>query len=196
MCNVLLVTCNSDASSTNLRHAACDAISAIGRFERNCALRERHLYDGAVPTADKQTVGEIAASMKRGLAGKDEACTNLMMQEVRMADVVVIAAPVENGQLPRELSEWIAHLGLAARMPAHMAGMKSGEPSKVAIVVAENVGDGGPDPMRLTEICESLRTMLAPLGVADVALFEADAEGYPLRHGPLMLICSRSRALH
>jgi len=182
MCNVLLVTCNSDTSSTKLRHAACDAIATIGRIDRNYSLRERHLYEGAVPEGCDA----------RG-KGKDKACIDLMLQEVRVADVLVIAAPIDNGRLPPELSAWVAKLGLSARLPTRDV---QDAPHKVAIMIADRTGEIESDEGRLAELCEALRNLLAPLGISDVAVFEADAEGYPIRHAPLLLIVSRSSAIH
>ena len=197
MCNVLLVTCNSDSMTSNLRSTALDAIGVIGQAERNYRVRERHLYARAIPTLGENVIAALRTSpdQRSDAQWKAAACTDLLVHEVRAADVVVIAVPFENGGLPKELAEWSVHVGLAARC---FDGNQTGPQSrgKVAIVIAEIAGDDPSAGTRLSLLCEDLREHLSPLGVNEVVPFEAEANGYPLRRAPLMLVVSRSRSMH
>ena len=201
MSNVLLVTCNSDSTSNNLRHAAGDAIHAIEGSNGACWIRERHLYSRAMPAPGEATLAALATNPagRSPAQWKAAAFTDLLLQEVRTADVLVIAAPLENGCFPKELFAWSEHVALAAQfVPDDGPGPTRQNRNKIAIVVAETFGldngDGGDaDP---SAACNGLRERLKYVGVSDVALFEADADGYPLRQAPLMLIISRSALAH
>jgi len=117
MCNVLLVTCNSDSTTSNLRNTALDAVGVIRRAEGNFTLRERHLYARAIPELNDTIVAALRTNPDARSAAqwKAAACTDLLVQEVHAADVLVIAAPFANGRPPKELSDWGIHIGLAAR---------------------------------------------------------------------------------
>lgn len=198
MCNVLLVTCNSDSTTSNLRNTAMDAVGIIGRAEGGLTLRERHLYARAIPELTESVVAALRTNpdFRSAAQWKAAACTDLLVQEVHAADVLVIAAPFENGRAPKELSDWGIHLGLAARCFAgqHRAIPKT--PNKIAIVIAEADNVDIEAEASLTTLCGDLRDHLNPLGIGEVALFEADRGGYPLRSAQLMLVVSRSRSVH
>ena len=131
-------------------------------------------------------------SQRSAAQWKAVALTDMMLQETRLADVLLITAPFAGGALPGELSAWIAHVAAAAALapdkrPKHCAL----HDTKVALVVVDRGKDaGGPCP-DLAPLRAGLLEKLAPLGVRDVVLFEADADGYPLRHAPVLLIVSR-----
>jgi FMN-dependent NADH-azoreductase len=198
MCNVLLVTCNSDSATNNLRSTALDAIGVIGRAEGGFTLRERHLYARAIPELSETVVTALRTNPDRRSAEqwKAAACSDLLVQEVHAADVLVIAAPFENGRPPKELSDWGIHIGLAARCFSGRHQSVSRMASKLAIVIAEAHVSEPETEASLTMLCGDLRDYLRPLGVSEVALFEADRAGYPLRSAQLMLVVSRSRAVH
>lgn len=197
MCNVLLITCNSDASSGNLKRSAGDAIGVIGRLDKGSMLRERHLYGGAVPVLSEAatTALRTAPSQRSASQWQLAAATEMLLREVRQADVLLIAVPLESGgALPKELVEWGVHIGLAGScaLPDVRQPAKN---YKLAIVIAEaGAGTAGAD--NLAHVTRSLEALLAPLGVSEVVLFEADADGYPIRQAALMPIVSRSIAVH
>jgi FMN-dependent NADH-azoreductase len=197
--NVLLVTCSADATTENLRRGACDALHAIGQCGGGGTVRERHLYSHAIPAlADNVALALMTAPKRRSAAQwKAAAFTDLLLAEARSSDVFVIVAPLRNGRLPIELKEWIEHVGSAAELATNLTPNHPG-PGKVAIVIAETLdaSDGHSRETDFSDICNELRAWLKPVGVVDVALFEADADGYPLRQAPLMLIVSRSASIH
>jgi FMN-dependent NADH-azoreductase len=197
MCNVLLITCNSDASSGNLKRSAGDAIGVIGRLDRGSALRERHLYGGAIPALSEvvTTALRTAPSHRSASQWQAAAATDMLLREVRLADVLLIAVPLENGgALPKELVEWGEHVGRAGCC-ALLDVRPPIKNHKLAIVIAEaGAGTAGAD--NLAPVTRSLEALLAPLGVDEVVLFEADADGYPIRQAALMPIVSRSIAVH
>ena len=198
MCRVLLVTCNSDSTTSNLRSTALDAIGVIGRSEGGFTLRERHLYARAIPELNETVVAALRTNPNYRSAEqwKAAACTDLLVQEVHTADVLVIAAPFENGRPPKELSDWGIHIGLAARCFTGEQNAVPKTPNKIAIVIAEGHVSEPDVEASLTTLCGDLRDHLKPLGVSEVALFEADRAGYPLRSAQLVLVVSRSRSVH
>jgi len=198
MCKVLLVTCNSDSTTSNLRSTALDAVGIIGRAEGGFSLRERHLYARAIPDLSETVVAALRTNpdYRSAEQWKAAACSDLLVQEVHGADVLVIAAPFENGRPPKELSDWGIHIGLAARCFTGQHKAVPRIPNKIAIVIAEGTNSEPETEAGLTTLCGDLRDYLKPLGVSEVALFEADRSGYPLRSAQLMLVISRSRSVH
>jgi FMN-dependent NADH-azoreductase len=200
MSNVLLVTCNSESTTSNLRHAAGDAIHAIEGSRGGCWIRERHLYSRALPAFGEAAATALTTSPEQRSAAQWKAASfiDLLLQEARAADVLVIAAPLENGHFPKELLAWSELVAHAAQsIPRARQRPFVPSQSKVAIVIAEQLGLEDEDEERdLTTLCDGLRQRLHHIGVSDIALFEADAEGYPLRQAPLMLIVSRSALAH
>ncbi len=201
MCNVLLVTCSADATTDSLLRAAGDAISVIGQFDRYCTFRERHLYRGSIPSLGESAMAALKTNPKRRSAAqwKAAACSDLLLHEVRSADVLVIAAALDGGDFPTELSEWSEHVGRATELVADQRALTLGlPPPKIAIVFAQSSSapDEKLDNPHALAACDELRERLTHIGVTDVAIFEPDADGYPLRQAPLMLLVSRSALLH
>jgi FMN-dependent NADH-azoreductase len=202
MCNVLLITCNSDASSGNLKRSTGDAIGVIGRLDKGSVLRERHLYGGAIPVLSEAVTAALRTDPRRRSASQWQlaAATDMLLREARLADVLVIALPLETGgALPRELVEWGVHVGLAgsgALLDAKQPARNHAKNLKLAIVIAEALEAGTAGADNLAHVTRSLEALLAPLGVDEVVLFEADADGYPIRQATLMPIVSRSIAVH
>ena len=198
MCKVLLVTCNSESTTNNLRSTALDAVGVIGRAQGGFTLRERHLYARAIPELNDAVVAALRTKPQARSAAqwKAVACTDLLVQEVNTADVLVIAAPFENGRAPKELSDWGIHIGLAARCFSGQQMSLPAAQGKVAIVIAEGASTEPETEAVMATLCGDLRDHLRPVGVNEVALFEADPSGYPLRSAQLMLLVSRSRSVH
>jgi FMN-dependent NADH-azoreductase len=192
MSNVLLVTCSADSTSHNLRRTAAEAIHVIDHAHSGCSVRERHLYCRALPEFGADVVAALMTPPQHRTPPQWRAAafTDLLLQEARVCDVLVIAAAIEDGRLPKELLTWSEHVAQAAQFVADPRRHPAA--TKTAILISETRGPGGD----LAHLCEGLRNRLKPIGVDDVALFEADAEGYPLKQAPLMLVVSRSALLH
>ncbi len=158
MCKVLLVTCNSDSTTNNLRSAALDAIGTIGRTEGGFTLRERHLYARAIPELSETVVAALRTNpdYRSAAQWKAAACTDLLVQEVHAADVLVIAAPFENGRAPKELSDWGIHIGLASRCFTGQHQTVPKTSSKVAIVIAEGTNGESETHAGVATLCGDL----------------------------------------
>ena len=185
---VLLVTCNSESMTRNLRRSAADAVDAMRRFDPGCSVRERHLYPNAVSKFGLDQASALATAPRRRTPAqwKAAALSELLLGEVRMSDTLVIAAPLIDGTVPAEILDWSEHLARAARTDGSYLSRRRG---KLAIVVVEDRNRGADASAK--EVCNTLHRYLKDVGIADVVLVEADADGYPLRQGPLLMIASR-----
>jgi len=190
MSSVLLVTCNTETTTRSLRRSAADVIHALRQWDQGCLVRERHLYRGAVPKFDPNMATALAISPQARTEAqwKTVALSELLLAEVRASDFLVIVAPLDQGALPPEILAWSEHVGCAAKADAVGRKIHSW-PNKIAIVVGEH-------PIESADwsadcVCRTLRTSLAQAGVADVALMEADPDGYPLRAAPIMLLVAK-----
>jgi len=190
MSSILLVTCNSETTTGNLRRSAADVIHALRQWDHGCMVRERHLYRGAVPKFDSNVAASLAISPQARTEAqwKTVALSELLLSEVRASDFLVIAARLDQDSLPPEILDWSEHMGHAAAVDAVERKIHPWH-NKIAIVVAERpIGNAERSP---NGVCESLRASLAQAGVAEVALMEADPDGYPLRAAPIMLLVAR-----
>ena len=177
MCNILLVTCSSDATPNTLRCAAGDAIATIGQIDASLSVRERHLYP--------QVSANVSATRN-----------DLLLQEIRAADVDLIEAPVTEGHLPAELVYWSANLERAALWAARERSVPAPRPKLAIVVAAAARGDEtSPEDIDLPALAAELRARLKPAGISELALLEPDPRGYPLRRGALMLIIAQAPAL-
>ncbi len=194
MTNVLLVTCNSETTGTNLRRTTGDVIGTMRRTDPGLVVRERHLSPGAIPPIGSVVATALRTPVARRTAAQWKAVVllDVMLQEIRSADVLLITAPLADGELPAELAGWIAHVAEAARLaPDERRKHCALHDVKVALVVVEPRPGGEADCADLAPFRAALLASLAPLGVNDVVLFEADADGYPLRAATILLIVSR-----
>jgi len=190
MSGILLVTCNSETATGNLKRSAADVIHALRQCDRGCMVRERHLYRGAVPKFDSTVAASLAINPQARTEAqwKTVALSELLLSEVRASDFLVIAARLDQDALPPEILDWSEHVGRAAAVDAVERKIHHWH-NKIAIVVGERpMGHAEWSPDR---VCESLRASLAKAGVADVALMEADQDGYPLRAAPIILLVAR-----
>jgi hypothetical protein len=186
MCNILLVTCSTENATSTLKHAVGDAIAALHEYSRHCTIRERHLYEGAVPPLTDAALSALkTVPSRRSLEQcRATALSDILLKEVREADVLLLAAPMRAGVLPEELIHWCNHVGGAAEA-VHDRIIQT----KIAIFIVEAGQELEPDASRLAS---ALQIRLAPAGISEVALVEPGPDGYPIRHAPFMMIASRS----
>ena len=190
MSSILLVTCNSETTTGNLRRSAADVIHALRQWDHGCMVRERHLYRGAVPKFDSNMATALAMSPQARTEAqwKTAALSELLLSEVRASQFLVIAARLDQDGLPPEIIAWSEHVGCAAKADA--VGRKIHPwPNKIAIVVGDH--PTGSAEWSADSVCRTLRASLVQAGVADVALMEADPDGYPLRAAPIMLLVAK-----
>jgi FMN-dependent NADH-azoreductase len=190
MSNVLMVTCNSDTTSANLRRSGGDAIDALKQADPGVTVRERHLSARPLPAIDCSVADALRVRPSRRSAAqwRTVSLADMMLQETRLADVLLITAPLRSGRIPAELSAWMAHVGAAAKLaPDERHKHCATHDAKVALVVVDTDGAGA----GLSELRNELQTSLAPLGVREAVIFETDCRGYPLRSAPVLLIVSR-----
>lgn len=187
MSGVLLVTCNFEGTTQNLRRSTADAIHAVCQLDRGCTVRERHLYSNAVPRFGDDRAKALATDPRKRSAAEWKAATfsEMLLAEIRSSNILVISASLENGSLPDEILAWSEHVGAAALASPQRLDLTQ---NKTAIVVSERSACG---VANADTICATLHKSLRHAGVLDVASIEADSDGYPLRAGPIMLLASR-----
>jgi len=197
MCNVLLVTCNSDATAASLRDAASEAIHVVKQFHQDARVRERHLFDGAIPLLDLSTIEALKTCPTRRSAKqwKTAAVTDMLLYEARSADVLVIAVPLVGGCIPRELSHWVEHICLAGdAMPDNRTPAERSAQNKIAIVVIDSADPehdrsvGSDQLVQYDKLGEQLRA----IGVTESAHVRSDAHHIHLSQAARRLIATNS----
>ena len=197
MCNVLLVTCNSDDTNLSFRRAASAAIRAVRQFDYNAPVRERHLFSGAVPPLDRSTIDALKTSPNSRSAKqwKTASVTDMLLFEVRSADVFVITVPSVGGSIPKELKQWIEHVSLAAKATV---GDRSdaGNPAlhKIALLI---FAEGASIPDFSSDSADSLsyrniREQLRSIGVAQIIELRSGSHHIQLPHDVLKLISAHA----
>lgn len=189
MSGVLLVTCSSEATTQSLQRSTADAIHAICQLDRGCPVRERHLYATAVPKFGEHQAMALAKDPRKRSAAEWKAAmfSEMLLAEIRSSSFLVISTSLGSGGLPDEILAWSEHVGAAALISPQRSLVTQ---AKTAILItASSCLVANADT-----ICATLHHSLRHAGVRDVAAIEADANGYPLRAGPIMLLASRSAA--
>jgi FMN-dependent NADH-azoreductase len=188
MSRLLLVSSNLNGTGLKTRRLALRLIESLRRADPAIRVAERNLYADPIPSLPH---GTFAASLSELRPNESQlrarSRSDLLIAEVEAADIVVIAAPMQNFSVPSTLKAWIDHVARAGRTfrftPDGRAGLLTGK--RVFVVTARSAyfADG---LMSAHDHHEPyLRAVLRALGMEDVSfLYVEDQEQAPVLAGP------------
>lgn len=183
MTNILVVETSSRGDRSIGRLLTQELVSRLRLRDTECAVMVRDLAAHPLPYLGDTEVAAIYAAPAARTPAQREAIrlSDVLVDELLAADIVVIAAPMWNLGLPAVLKSWVDHVVRAGRTfhvgPDGPHGLASG---KKAYVVSTR-GTEMPEALAPTLDFQEryLRVILGYIGISDVAVIRADGLDHP-----------------
>ncbi|WP_068713700.1 FMN-dependent NADH-azoreductase [Vibrio tritonius] len=148
----------------------------IAKFDQE-QLTVRDLAANPLPVLDGSVIGAFGAAATGELAADQQAIvdlSNTLIEELKAADTVVIAAPMYNFTIPTQLKNWfdlIARAGVTFKYTEN--GVQGLIEGKKAVVITTRGGIHKDAPQDI--VTSYLKTILGFIGVTDVEFAYAEA---------------------
>ncbi|MCA2017869.1 FMN-dependent NADH-azoreductase [Vibrio tritonius] len=148
----------------------------IAKFDQE-QLTVRDLAANPLPVLDGSVIGAFGAAATGELAADQQAIVDLsnsLIEELKAADTVVIAAPMYNFTIPTQLKNWfdlIARAGVTFKYTEN--GVQGLIEGKKAVVITTRGGIHKDAPQDI--VTSYLKTILGFIGVTDVEFAYAEA---------------------
>jgi FMN-dependent NADH-azoreductase len=179
MANLLFVSSSLFGDGSQSRLIASEFIDRWRRSHPRTTVVERDLTADSIPHL---SLAVLAASMTpagtRSAADHEAAAlADALIEEVEVADVIVLAAPMYNFSIPSTLKAWIDHITRAGRTFRYGAAGAEGllKGRKVFIITGRGGIYSGDNPAKGMDFQEPyLRAMLGFLGLDDVTFIHVE----------------------
>jgi len=174
--NVLVVTSSARQSNSVTRHFAHEMLDELRHQHEHVNVRQRDVSIG-LPFVDEKWV---SASFTPEEQRTDEhkaalSISNNLVDELKLADVVLIAAPIYNFGVPASLKAWIDQIARVGLTFNHTENGPVGtlQNKKAYIVIAS--GRGGTQIGSEIDFASGyLRHVLGFIGISDVSIISAE----------------------
>ena len=172
--NVLLVTASAQQQGSVTRRFAAEMIEQLEVQHGPLHIINRDVSEG-LPFIDGEWVGAnfTPVDQRSETQHTKLAQSDALVQEVKQADIIVIAAPIYNFSIPASLKAWIdliARAGLSFRYtPEGPVGLLTGK--KAYVVIASGGTQIGSE---IDFASGYLRHVLGFIGIDDVSLISAE----------------------
>jgi FMN-dependent NADH-azoreductase len=173
--NVLLVNASARYQDSVTRQLARELITALHEEHDNLVVKERDVAAG-MPFVDEQWVNANFTPADERTPGQQAALaySDSLVDELELADILVIAAPVYNFSVPATLKAWIDQISRVGRTfnftsagsVGHLKGIKA-----YAIMASGGTRLGSDIDFASGYLCH----ILDFIGIEDVAFINADA---------------------
>jgi FMN-dependent NADH-azoreductase len=190
MMEILHVSCSPRGQASESYRLSRRIIGILLRLEPSAIVVHRALDDGAIPPVDAAYAISQQASAdvsQLGSASRSE----MLIQEMESADIVVIGTPVHNFTVPSSLKVWLDHVVRVRRTfnlsPQGKIGMLRDRPVFVAVSAGGwYSGQRARQPDFLTPY---LKAVLGIIGLHDLTFFSVEGTAF----GPAAVEETRSR---
>ncbi|WPC72605.1 FMN-dependent NADH-azoreductase [Vibrio porteresiae] len=148
----------------------------IAKFDQD-QLTLRDLAANPVPVLDGSVIGAFGAAATGELTADQQAVvdlSNTLIEELKAADTIVIAAPMYNFTIPTQLKNWfdlICRAGITFKYTE--SGVQGLIEGKKAVVITTRGGIHKDAPQDI--VSSYLKTILGFIGVTDVEFAYAEA---------------------
>jgi FMN-dependent NADH-azoreductase len=177
--NILLVSCSPRGQSAESYLLAQNIVGFLLRSKPAATLTERAIGSAAMPHIDAE-YALAQRSPQSGTAGDGSLhYSEQLIQELELADAVVIGTPMHNLTVPSALKAWIDHVVRAGRTftvgPEGKRGVLRDRPVFVAVASGGRYsGERARQPDFLTPY---LKAILGTVGLHDVTFFSVPGTG-------------------
>jgi len=181
MTNILIID-SAATGASSISHRLTDGLAeTLRRRHPGARIVRRDIGADPIPHLDGETTAAIrGAEAETEVARKAVALSDLLVAELKAADLIVIGAPMYNFGMPSTLKAWFDHVlraGITFRYSE--AGPEGLVKGKKAIVVETRGGLYSSGPAAAMDSQEPhLRTMLGFMGLDDVAFVRAEKLGF------------------
>ena len=177
MTNILIIDSAATGEASVSRKLTDAAEQTIRRRDPSARIVRRDIGRSPIPHLTEETVPAIRAGLVESeAAGEALALSNILIDEIKAADVIVIGAPMYNFGMPSTLKAWFDHV-LRARVTFRYtdAGPEGLLKGKKAIVVEARAGLYSEGPAAVMDSQEPhLRNLLGFMGIEDVTFVRAE----------------------
>ncbi len=177
MTKVLIIDSAATGEASVSRKLTQEFAERLRRRQPAVRITRRDVGTAPIPHLTEATVGAVrGAEAESDEARAALALSDLLIAELKDADLIVIGAPMYNFGIPSTLKAWFDHVlraGITFRYTAE--GPEGLVKGKRAIVVESRAGLYSEGPAAATDSQEPhLRTLLAFMGVDDVTFVRAE----------------------
>ena len=177
--NILHVSCSPRGEASESYRLSRKIIGFLLRRYPVATVVHRSLADGAIPPVDEAYAISQQASEDVSQLGS-AARSEMLIEELEKADVVVIATPVHNFTVPSTLKVWIDHVVRVRRTfdlsPRGKVGLLRDRPVFVAVSSGGRYsGERARQPDFLTPY---LKAALAIAGLHDLTFFSIEGTAF------------------
>jgi FMN-dependent NADH-azoreductase len=180
MSNLLVLTSSlgGEASVSNL--LVEHAVSEILARSPHARVVRRDLAVDTIPHLTPATVSGVRSVAETEAEHAARALSDILVAELKAADVIVIGAPMYNFSIPSTLKAWFDHvLRAGVTFSYSEAGPKGLLEGKRVIVVEARGGFYSEGPARAADFQEAyLRHLLGFMGLTDVTFVRAEKIGF------------------
>ncbi len=178
MTNILFVSSSPRGAESYSHQVAQKVVDGVKARHPGANVVERDVARQPLPHIGEDFVGGIAATAGTLTAGQAKALalSDTLIEELRAADVLVIAAPMYNFGLPSTLKAWIDHIVRAQRTFSYTKdGVQGLLQGKRAILVMASGGVYSAGPAKAMDFEESyLRATLGFIGITDIRVVRVE----------------------
>ena len=172
MTNILLLTSSPRGAASHSNRVAAQVVEELRRANPHSKVTVRDLAKNPLPHIDEHFVTAVFAPTDRLNASQGErlAVSDILIDELMAAAIVVIAVGMINFGIPSSLKAWIDHVTRAGRTFRYGEGGPRGLlTGKRVILVEAKGGIYSEGPRReLDHVTPYLLQLLAFLGMTDV----------------------------
>jgi len=179
--NVLFVTSSSRGSASYSNRVAAEVLAELRSRSPGATVTTRDLAREPLPHIGDDFVAAIRSPDGPRTDGQRAqlAQSDLLVDELFAADVIVIAAPMINFTIPSNLKTWIDYVARAGRTFSYSEkGPQGLVTGKQVIVVAARGGVYADATKALDFQLPYLKSVLGFLGMTEVEVLEVEGTGY------------------
>jgi FMN-dependent NADH-azoreductase len=183
MTNILVVECSPRSDRSIGRRLTRELIASLRLAHPGSGILERDLAAHPLPPLDEPAIAAMYASPGARTAVQREAIrlSDVLVDELLAADILVIAAPMWNLGIPPALKGWIDHIVRAGRTfvagPAGPRGLAGGRQAYLISTRGSVLPDALAPQMDFQE--RYLRVILGYIGITDLAVIRAEGLDHP-----------------
>lgn len=178
MKNILFVSSSPRGGESYSHQAARKVVDGLKSRHPQAQIVERDVAKQPLPHIGEDFVSGMAATAGTLTAGQAKALalSDALIDELRAADVLVIAAPMYNFGLPSTLKAWIDHVVRAQRTFSYTKdGVRGMLEGKRAILVMASGAVYSEGPYKAMDFEESyLRATLGFIGITDIRVVRVE----------------------
>jgi FMN-dependent NADH-azoreductase len=178
MKNILLIQSSPRGSESTSRKVADHIVDELkARFSRTRVV-VRDLSEDPPPHLGSAFISALSAKPEELTAGQSDALalSDALIEELVIADIVVLAVPMHNFGIPSTLKAWIDYVVRAGRTFTYSQGKPEGLlKGKRLILVLASGGVYSDGPAKQLDFQESyLRAVLGFIGITDVEVVRVE----------------------